>query len=37
MARFFSLVPEAAAIVIFATTYLVVAIGQGWRQLRLPV
>jgi Na+/H+ antiporter NhaD/arsenite permease-like protein len=33
MARFFSLVPEAAAIVIFATTYLVVAIGRlpGFR------
>src|SRR5258705_10757518 len=28
MARFFSLVPEAAAIVIFAVTYLVVAIGR---------
>src|SRR6202030_4782035 len=31
MARFFSLVPEAAAIAIFGITYLVVAIG------RLPV
>ncbi|HJY51128.1 MAG TPA: SLC13 family permease [Stellaceae bacterium] len=33
MARFFSLVPEAAAIAIFAITYLVVAIGRlpGFR------
>ena len=33
MARFFSLVPEAAAIAIFAMTYLVVAIGRlpGFR------
>ena len=33
MARFFSLVPEATAIAIFATTYLVVAIGRlpGFR------
>ena len=33
MARFFSLVPEAAAIAIFALTYLVVAVGRlpGFR------
>src|SRR5947208_15636424 len=33
MARFFSLMPEAAAIAIFAMTYLVVAIGRlpGFR------
>src|ERR1700740_1321912 len=33
MARFFSLVPEAAAIAIFALTYLVVALGRlpGFR------
>src|SRR6202048_3817034 len=36
MARFFSLVPEAAAIAIFAITYLVVAIGRlpGFRLAR---